>query len=235
MKYLIVLMIIVINSGIIFSQTKIQKPENNELPKDTNFVFESPRPLVKGEAEFRTFNYSWGMDVLFSNSGFGLGLFYNYKIAKNWNIYSRFFISGARNTDEFEYFNPFTNQTFIEGKINRLYMAPLTFGVERMIFTESLSEGIRPFLDGGFGATFIFSTPYSKDFFEAFKYIEGYTRPAAYLGAGVYVGGEGKTLMSINARYYYIPFGGNGLESIQGNPIKDFGGLFLSLSIGTKF
>jgi hypothetical protein len=32
-------------------------------------------------------------------------------------------------------------------------------------------------------------------------------------------------------RYYYIPFGGNGIDSIKDLPMKDFGGLFIALGI----
>jgi hypothetical protein len=52
---------------------------------------------------------------------------------------------------------------------------------------------------------------------------------------GANFGSNNKTLVSANIRYYIIPFGGEGLESIKDLPITQFGGIFLSLSFGTKF
>jgi hypothetical protein len=41
--------------------------------------------------------------------------------------------------------------------------------------------------------------------------------------------------MGFTLRYYTIPFGGEGLESIQGVPINNFGGVFLTLSVGSAW
>jgi hypothetical protein len=43
-----------------------------------------------------------------------------------------------------------------------------------------------------------------------------------------------KSYVTLDARYYLIPFGGEGLESIRGRPMKDFNGLFISLAIGIR-
>jgi hypothetical protein len=228
----ILISVIVLSSIYVSAQPRIQKPDN---PQDTNYTFESPRPLLKASPEFRSLNKAWGLDLLFSNSGFGAGFFYQIKFAKYYNAFASLYISGARNTDEFEYYDPIENKIVIPGKINRVFMFPMTFGIQRTIFNETLSDNIRPFLDAGVGPSFILTTPYDREFFNAFGHSQSYVRFGAFIGCGSYIGNEGKNLMSVNFRYYFIPFGGDGIESIQGNPIKDFGGLFLSLSIGLRY
>jgi len=215
-----------------FSQVKGEevKPFN----PDTVFIYESPRSLVTPASKKPALNEAWGVDLIFSNSGFGIGTFYQYNITKDLYSFASLYISGARNTDEFEYYDYNTGQTFIVDKVNRLYMFPLTLGLQQYVLTDVISESLKLFLQGGLGPTFILSTPYEREFFNAFSYAKFYTRFGTFLGIGADVG-TGASLLSINARYYYIPFGGNGLESIRDYPIKDFGGLFLSLSFGTRF
>lgn len=96
------------------------------------------------------------------------------------------------------------------------------------------------------------------DFFSALKFTDAYIRPAGFIGVGADFGFNKKNLSRLQIRYYYIPFlGGNqkdefgndlvdennkpipkGLYSmlpLVADPISNFGGLFISLSIGTKF
>ncbi|MGA2298439.1 MAG: hypothetical protein ABSG15_12910 [FCB group bacterium] len=202
---------------------------------DTVFVFKSPHPLINDKYLTNSFKNGAGIDVILSNNGFGLGFFYQYYFNKNLLLFSSLYISGARNTDEFETAWNDTIGWYVPNKVNRLFMFPLTFGVEQHFLSEELGESLKPFFQAGVGPTFIVSTPYPTEFFSAFKYARGYTRFSAFAGLGASLGGAGKSLMDVYLRYYYIPFGGNGLESISGLPIKDFGGIFLSLTYGTKF
>jgi hypothetical protein len=201
---------------------------------DTVFIFNSPRPLINPEGKNPLLRNAWGIDIIFSNNGFGAGFFYQYSLAKDLFTFASLYISGARNTDEIEYYDPNTNQYVVPNKVNRLYMFPLTFGLQQYILTNEISESLKLFVQGGVGPTYILSTPYAREFFNAFGYSTSYIRLASFLGAGADVG-AGTTLISVNARYYYIPFGGKGLESIINLPIKDFGCLFLSLSMGVRF
>lgn len=232
--------LIAVNIYIAYPQIKGEPPrEVPEFNPDTVFVFTSPRPLITSEKTFGEANNAWGIDLIFSNNGFGAGGFLQRNFSKNFIGYLSLYISGARNTDEFEYrfYDPTTGQIDyrVPNKVNRLYMFPLTIGIQDYIFADKLSDSFRPYINAGIGPTFILATPYSREFFEAFGYSSFYTRIAASLGIGADVGGSGSTVMCVNLRYYYIPFGGSGLESIKDNPIKNFGGIFLSLSLGMRY
>lgn len=198
--------------------------------EDTTIIFTSPRPLLSEQQQAKLLTRVWGADVLFSSNGFGLGAFYQKIFSETISGFINLGISGARNSDEFEVY--YYDSVFIPNKVNRLYIFPLTVGVHYRIFADKIAETLRPHVSAGIGTTFILATPYDRDFFSAFGHANGYTRFGGFIGLGANFGNNAKSLMGVNVRYYFIPFGGNGLESIRGLPITDFGGLFLTLSVG---
>lgn len=201
---------------------------------DTVFVFEPTRQLVRPAFSETLFNKAIGFSLKLSSHGFGAGGFHSWMLSKNIETSISFYISGARKSDEIEYYDTRTGQIFIPGKINRLYLIPITFSIKYHLFNEQLDNTFKPYIDFGMGPSLVLSNPYQYEFFSALKYTKLYTRFGTYLGFGSYLMSTEKSLMGIDARYYYIPFGGDGIESIVALPIKDFGGLFLSLSVGIK-
>lgn len=219
------------------------REEEPEFNADTTFIFESPRPLIiKGDKNFIKSN-SYGLDVLLSESGFGMGVFWQKQfMGGNMIVYSHLVLSGARNTDEFD---QFVNGNWqVINKINRVYKFPLTFGIQQFIFKDALSESLQPFLSLGVGPSFILSTPYTYDrvpngevmgWFKSFSYADVDIRFGGSLGIGAYFGNINNSILGVNIKYYYVPFGGNGIESIIGLPMKNLGGVFLSLTIGSVY
>lgn len=211
---------------------------------DSTIVFTSPRPLLEASVN-RPKTTAAGVDLLFSGSGWGLGGFYQTAIAEHLSLTLHAAISGKRNTDEFE--NYLLGPTpVVWDKVNRLFMFPTTVGLQYRLFAESLQESFRPFVSVGAGPTVIIATPYLRDdayygrryyeFFSSFADAVTYVRPGGYVGTGAFFGSPtlGNTV-GVHIRYYVIPFGGEGIESVRGRPITDFGGLFLSLSIGAAY
>lgn len=206
--------------------------------KDTAFVFSSPRPLILSDEEAR-FKDFMGFDLLLSENGFGAGYFLKKQFTPNFSAFMSLYISGAKNTDEFEHWiwdegeNAYVWK--VEDKVNRLFMFPLMLGVQQNILGESLSDSFQPFLNCGLGPTFILSTPYSKEFFSSFGSADGYTRFGCFAGLGANIGVTAKSYIVLSGRYYYIPFGGNGIESVKNKPITNFGGFFLSASMSFAY
>jgi hypothetical protein len=159
-------------------------------------------------------------------------------------LFSNLVISGARNSDEFDQYNQFTGGWQVANKINRVFKFPLTFGIHQFIFKEALSESLQPFLTAGIGPTFILSNPYTYDripngevmgWFKAFGYGEMTVRFSGSVGIGAYFGNINNSILGVNIRYYYIPYGGDGIESVIDLPMKNLGGIFLTLSLGTVY
>lgn len=240
-KIILVVIFSIFSSGFIFGQEKGgDKPFN----PDSVIVFNSPRPLINNQPQSNTGINGWGGDLLLSDSGFGFGLFFHTFLSENLIAYTSLYISGARNSDEFEEYNYYSNTWQVRNKINRIYKFPLMVGLQYFIFKDALSESLQPYLSMGLGPTFIVSAPYTYNripngeimgWFKSFSYADTYTKFGGFIGIGSYFGNLSKNVLGVNVKYYYVPFGGNGLESVIGLPIENFGGIFLSLSFGTAF
>lgn len=232
---IIPLILLVFSFNTLDAQVKGEEPpEPRGFDPDT-LTFESPRPLISNLSKREELSNAWGVDLIFSDNGFGAGMFLQYYFSDDMLAFGGFYISEARNRDEFEYFDPLRNEYRVPNKINRIYMFPLTFGVQKYLFQDVIFETLRPFISLGAGPTTIMTTPYEEEFFSAFGSANFYGRFSGFVGIGADVGSYGQTLMAVNLRYYYIPFGGKGIESIIDDPIKDLGGIFLSLSIGGRY
>lgn len=213
--------------------------ETPELP-DSLIVFEPAEPLLANADGLKNSKQAAGLDILFSGSGWGIGGFYHHKVADNTTVFINAGFSPRRNTDEFE--NAWLGSIpVVSNKVNRLFMIPITLGVNYRLFSETLQESFRPFVSAGITPTIILQTPYIVDgvyyeFFNSFAYTQTYLRWGGMFCVGSLFGDPAEgSITGVMVRYYTIPFGGEGLESIQDNPIKNFGGIFLSLSIGTAF
>ena len=259
--------IFIFNNNYSFSQ---ETGENDIFKPDSLITFESPRPLIDSMVSLDKFKSTYGAHLLFSTNGFGFGGLYEYKLKSDLSLVIDLFLSGARNTDEFEVFDRFTGRTFVQYKLNRIYNFPITIGLTKYVFQDELVDNFKPFIGSGIGFSTILSNPYARypcgdpnapefvDFFSALKFTDTYIRPAGFIGIGADFGFNKKNLSRLQIRYYYIPFLGgnqkdefgnerkdvdgkpipNGLYSmipLVAGPISNFGGLFISLSVGTKF
>jgi len=230
---------------MVYSQDKGGSP--TPFSPDSTIIFESPRPLINAKDNTNTKTSGWGADLLLSDSGFGFGLFLHTYLSENMLAYASLYLSGARNSDEFEEL-VIDNQGFytwqVRNKINRIFKFPIMLGLQYFIFKSSLSESFQPYITSGIGPTLIVATPYTVNripngevmgWFKSFSFADTYTKFGGFIGLGAYFGSLSSNVLGVNIKYYYVPFGDNGLESVIGLPIQNFGGVFLSLSVGTSF
>lgn len=230
---IIVILVFIICSYGLSAQIKGELPERRpDFNPDTIFTFISPRPLVIDD-ERSTLDYAWGIDLLFSESGFGLGGFIQRKVNDDLAMMLNLYISGSRNTDEFEVWNG--ESYIVPGKIRRIFILPLMMGAQYFVFKDQLADSFRPFIESGIGPTLVYATPYHKEFFSSLMSPETYVRFGAYGGVGATIGSVGESLMKAHIRFYYIPFGGEGIESVIDNPIHNLGGVYLSISVGMRY
>lgn len=237
--------LLVVVSSIISIELDAQQSDakRGEVPlftADSVFIFTSPRPLLNDTTSISSFRSqsSIGLDIMFSGSGYGFGMFFQKSISRDFVAVVNTFFTGVRNTSELEVFDGYTGQWVVPGKSNRLSMVPLMFGVNYKLFQSTLGENFRPFLSGGFGPVFIFQNPYVTregqviDYFSSWKDAQSHIKYGGYIGIGATISVAQKSNFQVNLRYYTIPYGQDGLESIQGNPITNFGGPFVTVSIG---
>lgn len=209
--------------------------EPQSVPEDTLFLFTPARPLIDSTATAERYDEAIGFDILFSNSGFGTGGFYQRPISEKLAWFINLGITGSRNRDELpdripDPDDPYRYRWDVPGKVNRVFTLPLTIGVNYRVLENTLVENFRPYVNAGLGPTMILALPYEYDFFQSFGHASAHFTGAAFVGLGAELGNSQPTL-GINVRYYYIPYA-PGVESLRGDPITQFGGIFLTANVG---
>lgn len=211
------------------------------VPTDSTIIFTPVRPLLEQIATRAIATRAGGLDLLFSGSGWGVGGYYGQKVGEDLMAFLHIGITPRRNADEVENVWYQGSIPIVANKVNRLFMFPISLGLQYRLFSTTLQETFRPFVSAGITGTPILVTPYLKDgryyeFFESFGYTTWHFRMGAVFGVGSVFGTMGKgSLIGVNIRYYTIPFGEPGLESLAGLPITNFGGVFLSLFVGSAW
>ena len=204
-------------------------PQDVQNSKDTAINFQSTR--TRDNSSMYLVRNFWGVDLLFTENGFGLGTFYGHDISEKLTWKVNLSISESKDEREVELYDPYTGVTFSPGKVNRFIVIPLLFAVEYQMFKDEIMDNFRPYVTAAIGPTMIFATPYEKEFFSSLKFGRAYYTGGGYIGLGAFFGSERSNIMGVNIRYYFIPYGG-GIESLQNVNKKEFGGFSVSLSFG---
>ncbi len=179
-------------------------------------------------------NNTWGVDIMFGEGGFGLGTFYRRSLATDLTGFIDFSISETKDEREVTYIDYFGN-TFTPDKVNRSFQMPVNLGLQYRLFSESLTENLRPYLTFGVGPTLIITTPYNKEFFNAFGYAQTKYAIGGYVGFGANMGTSKSNLVGLNVRYYYTYVFGEGIENLTNNFRKNFGQFALTLTVGIMY
>ncbi|MFN9303667.1 MAG: hypothetical protein ACK6DA_12935 [Candidatus Kapaibacterium sp.] len=231
LSLLVMLITLLFSNSNIYGQLPGLPPVD---PSDTTMIFSSPRPLISDTNIFRARKQGFAGELYLSTHGFGFGFGYQWALNEQLVVSITLAGSGARNSDEFEVFD--RTGIYVPNKVNRLLMFPLLIGTRYRLFKDDITESLRPHVSAAFGGTFIMEGPYQgheQNFFGSLPDARWYTRPGGYLGIGANIGNfGGGSALGVEIRYYSIPFGGKGLESIKDLPIDNFGGIFLCLNFG---
>lgn len=179
--------------------------------------------------------HAYGMDIMFSEGGFGLGTFIRSQVSDVTTMFLDFSISEAKDDKEFEYYDYWTNTTYTAGKVNRVYLLPLFLGTQYRLFENTISDNLRPYINLAVGPTMVVTTPYDKEFFTAFKYAHAKYAAGGYIGLGANFGTDKSNLIGLNFRYYIIHFFDQGVEGLQNRYRKELGGFYLTLNVGLMY
>jgi len=195
----------------------------------------------------------WGLDLLISNDGFGMGGFYRRKITPDLSGFISLSVSGSKDGREVERYDPFTGTTFTPGKLNRFIVVPLFIGAQYRLFREDIVDTFRPYVSGGIGPTMVYAAPFVNltetpegalypeeiEFFNSLSKGKAYFTPGGYIGAGAFFDSDESSVFGVNIRYYFIYLLNDGIPSLYDTRTgevtatkKDFGGFFITLNIG---
>jgi hypothetical protein len=218
--------------------------------RDSSIVFTPSSPNLIQKTTYEPYRSAWGVDLLLSNNGFGVGGFYRHEFSDVLAGFVQLAISDVKDDAEVDYIDPYTGTSYTPGKINRLMLFPLTLGMQYRLFKETIADNFRPYISTGIGPSVIMVAPYSTpttvsldgggtftdyqpiDFFDSLKKAQMRVTLGAYIGAGAYFGVNSGTLTGVSFRYYYIPYA-SGIESLQNVKIKRFGGFYITLNLGS--
>lgn len=211
--------------------------------QDSRTNNKKPQPTVRTISLEMEKRNSLAGEVLASTNGFGLGIFYRNVYSPQWSSTMNFSISSVKDDDEVTYYDYFGNAVS-PGKINRFMLIPLLGGIEHRLFTEEIVGTFRPFLNIGAGLSMIYASPAQEEFFTSLKYGKMYYSYAGYIGTWAYFGNKKESLLGINVRFLFAPFA-KGIESLEISSnmvnqtkrkrIKEFGGLYITLSFGSNY
>ena len=184
-------------------------------------------------------NNAFGMDLMFSEGGFGVGTFYRRTVTDDITLFTDFSISEAKDPQEFTYIDYF-GQTQTPGKINRAFLLPLNFGIQYRVFENAIFDNLRPYIDAAIGPSMVVTTPYAREFFNAFGKAQAKYTIGGYFGIGANFGLDKSSLVGLNVRYYIIHFFNQGIEILDTNLTNgrlenDLGGIFITLNIGLMY
>jgi hypothetical protein len=174
---------------------------------------------------------AYGMDIMFSESGFGLGFFYRHSFSDRWKLHADFSISESKDQGEVEYYN-YWGEKIVPGKVNRVFLLPLYAGVQYRLFRDALTDNLRPYIEVGGGPTLVLTTPYEREFFSSLGYAQAKYTAGGYVGFGANFGLSRESLLGIGMRYYHIQFFDEGVRSMENNRLKELGGVYLILRLG---
>jgi hypothetical protein len=238
----IILIVYFITLGNVLCQEPgIDKPE---WDSDSTIIFKSPRPILDPDKAIDALTKAFGAEVGFSPHGTSFGLFFTKKIGDQTHFLVNMVMSSAKRETELEQFDWNTGRFIVPGKINRILMVPISFGLKSYVFQDAFEGNLKPYVSAGGSVNYIMTAPYTENrefmgefipFFRSLNQLENYIRFGGFVDIGFDFSPMPKQNTSINVRYYYIPFGGDGLESVYMLPIQNFGGLFISLAIGVRF
>jgi len=218
---------------------------------DTTIIFTPSNPNLIQPQTYKPMAKAWGLDILMSNNGFGLGVFYRNELTDELSLMLNFAISDVKDDAEFEQYDYYGN-SFIPGKKNRLLLMPLMASIQYRLFKDDIVDNFRPFITAGLGPTMVFVAPYANpttyvypdsstytdpgkiDFFSSLKYGKMRYTLGGYIGVGAYFGMEKGTLSGLSIKYFLAPFP-DGIEVMNGGYIKNFGGLFITLTFGSMY
>jgi hypothetical protein len=220
-------------------------------PTDTTIVFTPAQPHMLDSDEAAILTNSWGIDLMLSNNGFGAGTFYRKRETADLSWFGSLAVSDVKDEQEVEYYDIY-GRSFSPYKKNRLMLIPLFGGIQYRLFRDEIADNFRPYVAAAVGPAMMLVAPYQKtimtdmgngqsiieyqqiEFFESLKYATVQYTVGGYIGAGAYFGSESGTLSGISIRYYFIPFQ-EGIETLEGVFVNNFGGLYITLNFGSFF
>ena len=221
---------LLLSLGELSAQGQIPGPPSQLRSDSTSILGALREPAGQGFVAPTT---AWGVDILISNGGFGLGTFYRHNYTEDLSGVIDLAFSEAKDDEEKDFVDIY-GRLITPGKINRFIVAPLFAGIEERLFREDIVDNFRPFVNAGAGPVLLYVFPADQEYFTAIGNGHAKYTAGGYVGLGAYFGSDRSSILGLNLRYYYVPYPA-GIESMQGVQKKQFGGFYITLQFGSAW
>lgn len=169
---------------------------------------------------------NWGLGFVYSENGFGIVTAKYFRLGYSIDFAASLLFSGVTDSREIERTDIYGNSVVL-GKVNRVFMAPLSIGLNMELFKGDLDGDFKPFFSFGVAPTLVLLNPYNESFFQAIGSTTTKFAVGPYIGIGMNYKQSNSMALNVNLSYYYLPLVNGGVESIQYNTIDDVGGVQL--------
>lgn len=215
----------------LISGTALAEKPGMTVPPDSQYTH---MPIKKLQPDTAVRPHALGLDIMIGNSGFGGGFFYRETINGTLSWTASLSISEAKAPNEVAYYDPWTGQKIVPGKVNQLWVIPAMVGLQYRLFKDDLTNSFRPYVFAGVGPNAVFAAPYNQPLSYSFSHGRGYFSGGAYIGLGAYFGTDPNSLIGLSIRYYILPLA-HGIESMQNQPMANFNSFFIAFNIATQY
>ncbi|SHK88250.1 hypothetical protein [Rhodothermus profundi] len=194
-----------------------------------------------------------GLQILLTNSGFGLGGYYHRAVGRDLMLLFDFSLGSGKDEREQKFYNALTGASYIQNKANYLLLIPVQFGLQRRLWREQIADNFRPYLQFSIGPTFGWVYPYFRDqngnnrydpeigerIYDVFQALpKGHLRTGVggMIVLGAYFGRSLQTTQGLRFGYalHYFPRPIQLLEG-QATPRRFFGTPVISLTFGRLY
>lgn len=194
-----------------------------------------------------------GLQILLTNSGFGLGGYYHRPAGRDLKFLFELSLGSGKDEREQKFYNALTGASYIQNKANYLLLIPIQLGLQRRLWREQIADNFRPYLQLSAGPTLGWVYPYFRDrngnrrydpeageriydVFQAFP--KGHLRAGfgGMLVLGAYFGESTQTTQGLRFGYalHYFP---HPIQLLEGDapPRRFFGTPVISLTFGRLY
>lgn len=197
------ILLLIFFPGLSFSQHKVEYSKTNKETRN-----------------------NWGIGFVYSESGFGIATAKYFRLGYSVDFSASLLFSGVTDSREIERTDIYGNSVVL-GKVNRVFMAPLSIGLNMELFKDDLDGDFKPYFNFGVAPTLVLLNPYNESFFNAIDNTTTKFAVGPYMGIGMNYKQSQSMALNVNISYYYLPLVNGGVESIQYNTIDDVGGFQL--------
>jgi hypothetical protein len=123
----------------------------------------------------------FGAEILLTNSGFGLGGYYNRSMTDATSFMAEFSLGAGKDERELKFFR--FGSSYIPKKANYLLMMPIQLGATHRLFRDTIEDNFRPYVQVTAGPTFGWEYPYFDDLNRNGEYDAGEEQTYDSIGA----------------------------------------------------